>query len=155
MRLKKKDMKNRFKTGLAGLLLAGTVLLSGCTKSTDETVEVNKITVPTLYSVVGTEYKITGSGVGTENGSKYKYLDYKEVSSEDAINYIIGLKDYDYYIVNGSNDEDDSATEINMETCKQLDDTHVLDVKAVWTGETTEITYTYTVGTLTVNDIEE
>ncbi|MGI6117121.1 MAG: hypothetical protein ACOYBC_01905 [Bilifractor sp.] len=147
-------MKKRIVISIGSALLAATALCA-CTKSTTATVKVKNAEVPTLYSVLDEERKLTGQGTSVENGTSTKTLTYGngDVTQDDAINYINALaENEDFTVVDGSEDENDSSNEIKVGAAKDMGEGKIVVVSADWTMSETTIEYAYGEGTITPNE---
>lgn len=134
-------------------VLAGSAMLCGCAKSTDESVSLENNEIPTMYSVLGDEKELTGQGASTQNGMSSRSLTYGngDVSRDDAVNYILGLQDNNgYTIVDGSDDENDSATEMKIGAARDMGDGNLIIVSVDWQMGETVVEYQYGEGELTI-----
>ena len=127
-------------------------MLCGCVKPDDKTITVKDAAIPTLYSALGDERKITGHAAATENGVTSKTLTYGDgdVSREDVTEYIVDLCDNEgYTVIDGTEDANDSSIEMIAGAAIDMGDGNIVIVSADWTSSETTIEYQYGKGTLT------
>lgn len=127
-------------------------MLSACVKADDKTISVKNATIPTLYSVLGDERKITGQAAATENGVSSRTLTYGngDVTRDDTIEYIADLCENEgYTVIDGTEDSNDSSTEMIAGAAIDMGDGYIAIVSADWTMSETTIEYQYGQGTLT------
>lgn len=135
-------------------VLALAMVLSGCMGKSDKTVSIGGHDVPTMYGILNKEKKVTGNAAEKKNGVTSKTITYGDgdVDQGDVNDYFTGLvNDHDYLMIDGTQDSNDTSTEIQAAAATDLGDGNIIIVSVDWTESETTVTYQYGEGTVTPN----
>ena len=131
---------------LAVMLLVFVFAAAGCQSATAAEIDVSGEKVPSLYTALGQERKVTGSGTEAGIGYTSSKVSYSGVTSDDIMAY------YNYLDANGYICTDESSTTIQMAREAEKEGYIVLVDMELTSSDTAEIKYTYAVGELTYYD---